>query len=89
MPLRFTMLSSSSVLRASHLRAYRASPGATYIDPKFFNGDGSLKSPNHVSADEGSVYDAQLTVAMSERVQMNSMLEKFRDTLGRVNGIDN
>jgi hypothetical protein len=63
--------------------------GATYIDPKFFNGDGSLKSPNQISADEWSVYDAQLTVAMSERVQINSMLEKFRDTLDRVNGIDN
>ncbi|MFC7675036.1 EspA/EspE family type VII secretion system effector [Mycolicibacterium sp. GCM10028919] len=63
--------------------------GDAYIDPKFFNGDGSLKSPNQISADEWSVYDAQLTVAMSERVQINSMLEKFRNTLDRVNGIGN
>jgi hypothetical protein len=61
--------------------------GNEYIDPKFFDDNGSLKSPNQISAKDWSVYDAQVTVAMAQQAEINTTLGKFRDTLNRMGGL--
>jgi hypothetical protein len=58
-----------------------------YIDPAFFNGDGSLKSPGQISSDDWSKYDAQMTTAMAQYTQINTMLGKFSDTFGHIGGL--
>ncbi len=61
-------------------------PGNPYIDPQFFNSDGSLKSPAQFEPGSWSQYDAQLTVAMAEYPQIDRMLGKFADTFGLIDG---
>lgn len=61
-------------------------PGNPYIDPQFFNSDGSLKSPAQIDPDTWSQYDSQLTVALAEYTQIDRMLGKFADTFGLIGG---
>ncbi|MCV7280832.1 hypothetical protein H7J88_14375 [Mycolicibacterium flavescens] len=60
--------------------------GNPFIDPQFFNADGSLKSPGQIDPGSWSQYDAQLTAAMAQYTQINSMLGKFADTFGLIGG---
>lgn len=42
--------------------------------------------PSQISAEDWSLYDAQLTASMAQYTQINAMLGKFSDTFGHVGG---
>ena len=60
--------------------------GNSHIDERFFDDNGKLKPPSHIPADDWSLYDSQLTVAMAQYTEIDSMLGKFSDTFGHVGG---
>lgn len=61
-------------------------PGNPYIDPQFFNADGSLKSPAEIDPGTWSQYDMQLSNAMAEYTNINNALIKFRAEFGLISG---
>jgi hypothetical protein len=60
--------------------------GDPHIDDRFFDTNGRLMPPSQISAEDWSLYDAQLTASMAQYTQINAMLGKFSDTFGHVGG---
>ncbi|MDA4106593.1 EspA/EspE family type VII secretion system effector [Mycolicibacterium holsaticum] len=60
--------------------------GNPHIEERFFDSNGRLLPPSQISAEDWSIYDSQLTASMAEYEHINSLMQKFNTTLGRVGG---